>query len=342
MTMNFLITGGAGFIGSNCAAHFLNQGHAITIFDNFTRPGSHMNVAWLRERFDQSQLRVIEGDLRDYEALLDAASGTDVVLHLASQVAVTLSVLDPREDFESNAVGTFNVLEAVRHAAPQAAVLYASTNKVYGGMEDIQIEEEASRYTYADHVYGIPETYPLDFHSPYGCSKGTGDQYTRDYARIYGLRTLVFRQSCIYGRRQFGVEDQGWVAHFAIAAAKGRPITIYGDGKQIRDLLHISDLIRAYEQGIARIDTLAGEVFNIGGGPENTISIWAEFGPLLESLSGHKIQVERGGWRPGDQRVFIADIRKAQELLGWRPEVSPHEGISDLYAWINENIELFS
>jgi CDP-paratose 2-epimerase len=320
----------------------LNQGHTITIFDNFSRPGSQMNIAWLRERYDEPQLRFIEGDLRYYQALLDAASGVEVVLHLASQVAVTLSVLDPREDFPSNALGTFNVLEAERHAAPQAAVLYASTNKVYDGMKDIQISEEATRYTYADHVYGIPETYPLDFHSPYGCSKGTGDQYTRDYARIYGLRTLVFRQSCSYGRRQFGVEDQGWAAHFAIAAAKGRPITIYGYGKQIRDLLHISDLIKAYEQGIARIDTLAGEVFNVGGGPENTISIWAEFGPLLESLSGRHIQVECDDWHPGDQRVFIADIRKAQELLGWQPEVLPEEEISDLYAWINENVELFA
>jgi CDP-paratose 2-epimerase len=341
MTMNFLITGGAGFIGSNCADNFLNQGHSVTIFDNFTRPGSHMNVAWLHERFDEPQLRVVEGDIRHYEALLNAVNGVEVVLHLASQVAVTLSILDPREDFESNALGTFNVLEAVRNAAPQAAILYASTNKVYGGMENVQISEEASRYTYTDHVYGIPETYPLDFHSPYGCSKGAGDQYVRDYARIYGLRTLVFRQSCIYGRRQFGVEDQGWVAHFAIAAAKGQPITIYGDGKQIRDLLHISDLIKAYEQGIARIDNLASEVFNIGGGPENTLSIWAEFGPLLEEQCGRSIPIERSDWRPGDQRVFVADIRKAQEQLEWRPRVSPRDGIADLYSWITSNIDLF-
>jgi CDP-paratose 2-epimerase len=342
MTMNFLITGGAGFIGANSAEYFLNQGHSVTIFDNFTRAGSRLNVAWLRERFSEPQLKIMEGDVRDYPALLDAVAGVDTVLHLASQVAVTLSVLDPREDFEINALGTFNLLEAVRHAAPQAAVLYASTNKVYGGMEDVQVREEATRYAYDDYVFGIPETYPLDFHSPYGCSKGAGDQYTRDYARIYGLRTLVFRQSCIYGRRQFGVEDQGWVAHFAIAAAKGRPITIYGDGKQIRDLLHISDLIKAYEQGIARMDHLAGEVFNLGGGPENTLSIWTEFGPLLEDLSGQTIPVRRGDWRPGDQRVFVADIRKAQTLLDWRPQVSPYDGISDLYAWISGNIDLFS
>lgn len=340
--MNFLITGGAGFIGSNCANHFLNQGHRVTIFDNFSRPGSRANVAWLRERYSEPQLQIVEGDIRDYQALLEAFNKEDVVLHLASQVAVTLSVLDPREDFEINALGTFNLLEAVRFAAPEAAVLYASTNKVYGGMEEVQISEEATRYTYTDHVFGIPETYPLDFHSPYGCSKGAGDQYTRDYARIYGLRTMIFRQSCIYGRRQFGVEDQGWVAHFAIAAAKGRPISIYGDGKQIRDLLHISDLIKAYEKGISKIDDLAGEVFNIGGGPENTLSIWVEFGPLLEELSGRPVPIEFGAWRPGDQRVFVADIRKAKALLDWQPEVTPKDGIGDLYSWISSNIDLFN
>lgn len=340
--MNFLITGGAGFIGSNCASHFLNQGHRVTIFDNFSRPGSRANVAWLRERYSEPHLQIIEGDIRDYQALLEAVNKADVVLHLASQVAVTLSVLDPREDFEINALGTFNLLEAVRFAAPEAAVLYASTNKVYGGMEEVQISEEATRYTYTDHVFGIPETYPLDFHSPYGCSKGAGDQYTRDYARIYGLRTMIFRQSCIYGRRQFGVEDQGWVAHFAIAAAKGRPISIYGDGKQIRDLLHVSDLIKAYEKGISRMDDLTGEVFNIGGGPENTLSIWVEFGPLLEELSGRPLPIEFGAWRPGDQLVFVADIRKAKALLDWQPEVSPEDGIGDLYSWISSNIDLFN
>ncbi len=339
--MNYFITGGAGFIGSNCVDHFLNQGHSVTIFDNFSRPGSLANVAWLRQRHNNSQLHIVEGDIRDYQALLVAVDGADVVLHLASQVAVTISVLNPREDFEINALGTFNLLEAVRLAAPEAAVLYASTNKVYGGMEDILISEEATRYTYTDHIYGIPETYPLDFHSPYGCSKGAGDQYTRDYARIYGLRTLTFRQSCIYGRRQFGVEDQGWVAHFAIAAAKGRPISIYGDGKQIRDLLHVSDLIRAYEQGISRIDDLRGEVFNLGGGPKNTLSIWLEFGPMLEELSRRPVAINLGDWRPGDQRVFVADIRKAQALLDWKPAISPQEGIRDLYSWISDNIELF-
>jgi len=205
----------------------------------------------------------------------------------------------------------------------------------------VHIQELESRYAYADYKQGIPESYPLDFHSPYGCSKGAGDQYTRDYARIYGLRTVSFRQSCIYGQRQFGVEDQGWVAHFVIAAIMQRPLSIYGDGKQVRDLLHVSDLIRAYELSIAKIDDIRGKVFNLGGGPDNTLSIWAEFRPLLESLAGRPIPITQGDWRPGDQQVFIADIRKAAGLLGWQPTVSPTSGIADLYDWVAANRQLF-
>jgi CDP-paratose 2-epimerase len=338
--MKYFITGGAGFIGSNSADYFLQQGHEVVIFDNMSRVGGEANIAWLNGRY-ASQLTVIHNDIRHYDALCQAVAGADVVLHLASQVAVTTSVQNPREDFEINALGTFNVLEAVRHHAPEAAVLYASTNKVYGGMEHVGIEERNGRYTYTHHPQGIPETMPLDFHSPYGCSKGTGDQYMLDYARIYGLRTMVFRQSCIYGRRQFGVEDQGWVAHFIIASVLNRPIRIYGDGKQVRDLLHVQDLIRAYEAGIARIDTLKGNAFNIGGGPVNTLSVWAEFGPLLAELNGRPIPVEYGDWRPGDQRVFISDIGKAKKLLGWEPKISPQEGIRDLYHWVKANQDLF-
>ncbi len=339
--MKMFITGGAGFIGSNCADYFLQQGHTLTIFDNLSRIGSQSNLEWLHERHGSQRLKVIKGDVRDYQALTDAIPGADVVIHLAGQVAVTLSVQDPREDFEINALGTFNVLEAVRHYCPEAAFLYASTNKVYGGMENVQIEEQESRYTYADYIKGIPENYPLDFHSPYGCSKGTGDQYTRDYARIYGLRTVSFRQSCIYGRRQFGVEDQGWVAHFVIAAIMKRPLSIYGDGKQVRDLLHVSDLIKAYELGIAKMDAIRGEVFNLGGGPDNTLSIWVEFRPLLESLAGRPIPITQGDWRPGDQQVFIANIEKASRILDWQPTVSTTEGISDLYEWVAANRQLF-
>jgi CDP-paratose 2-epimerase len=250
-------------------------------------------------------------------------------------------VVNPRQDFDANALGTFNVLEAARQVADDPIILYASTNKVYGGMEEIVITEQASRYWYADYPMGIPETQPLDFHSPYGCSKGAGDQYTRDYARIYGLRTVVIRQSCIYGYRQFGIEDQGWVAWFIIAALKQRPLSIFGDGKQVRDVLFIDDLLNAYEAAVQNIETSAGQVYNVGGGAVNTMSIWAEFGPLLEELMGRKIPVNFGDWRPGDQRVFVGDIRKAERELGWQPQVSVRDGVSRLYHWIKENQHLF-
>lgn len=338
--MKIVITGGAGFIGCNSADHFLRQGHDVVIFDNLSRVGAERNLQWLRDRHE-SALHFCHGDVRDYEALSAAIIDAGAVLHLASQVAVTTSVQNPREDFEINALGTFNALEAVRQHAPQATFLYASTNKVYGGMESVGIVERGDRYAYASYEHGIPETYPLDFHSPYGCSKGAGDQYTLDYARIYGLNTVSFRQSCIYGPRQFGVEDQGWVAHFVIAAVTGKTINIYGDGRQVRDVLHVSDLIDAYERALERIDVSRGEAINVGGGPENTLSIWSEFGPLLAELSGEQVPVDYGPWRPGDQRVFIADVRKAQELLGWQPQISPVEGIADLYHWVCRNRELF-
>jgi|YNPBryantNP2012_1023418.scaffolds.fasta_scaffold03277_3 CDP-paratose 2-epimerase len=339
--MKIFITGGAGFIGCNLADYHLKRGDRVIIFDNLSRKGTEMNLAWLCERHGD-RLVFVRGDIRDFDALRAAIPpDTARVYHMAGQVAVTTSVANPREDFECNALGTFNVLEAVRAVAPQAVFFYASTNKVYGGMEEIAIVEEATRYRYRDFPLGIPESQPLDFHSPYGCSKGCGDQYVRDYARIYGMRTVVFRQSCIFGTRQFGVEDQGWVAHFCIAARLGRPITIYGDGKQVRDVLWIDDLIAAYQAAAAHIDVAAGQIYNIGGGPENTMSIWAEFGPLLETLAGHPIPVTYAGWRPGDQLVYISDIRKAERELGWRPHVSVAEGIEKLWDWVDQNPALF-
>ncbi len=340
--MKIFITGGAGFIGSNCALHFLNQGHEVTIYDDYSRKGGRSNMDWLAAEKTAGTLNFHEGDIRHYEWLEQTIKGAEVVIHLAGQVAVTTSVLNPREDFEINALGTLNVLEAVRHHCPEAAVLYASTNKVYGGLHGVRIKEAANRYAYTDYQQGIPENFPLDFHSPYGCSKGAGDQYVIDYARIYGLRTLSFRQSCIYGPRQFGVEDQGWVAHFIIAACLEQPITIYGDGKQVRDLLHISDLIKAYEQGIERIEQISGQAINLGGGPNNTLTIWSEFQPLLERLHGRPIQVNHDDWRPGDQRVFVANIDKAIEMLDWQPTISPQDGIRDLYQWVSANKELFT
>jgi CDP-paratose 2-epimerase len=339
--MNVFVTGGAGFIGANVAADHLARGDTVTVYDNLSRTGTRGNLDWLRQRAG-GRLRFVQGDIRDASALQAAlAPDTDVVYHLAAQVAVTTSVADPREDFEINALGTFNVLEAVRARAPEAVVLYASTNKVYGGMEDVVVEEGPSSYRYRDFPHGIPEDRLLDFHSPYGCSKGAGDQYVRDYARIYGLRTVVMRQSCIYGTRQFGVEDQGWVAHFCISARLGRPITIYGDGKQARDVLWIDDLVAAYRAAIEHIDVAAGSIYNVGGGPGNTVSIWREFAPRLERLAGREIEVAYGPWRPGDQPVYVSDVRRAERDLGWRPATSFDEGLARLWAWVDANPHLF-
>jgi len=343
MQRKYLVTGGAGFIGTNCVARLLERGEEVVVYDNLSRAGGPRNLEWLRATYGADSFKVVVGDLRDAALLAAAARDADVIIHLAGQVAVTTSVLHPREDFEDNALGTFNVLEAARLSGKNPIVLYASTNKVYGGMEDVEIIEKENRYEYADLPYGMPETYPLDFHSPYGCSKGTGDQYARDYARIYGLPTVVFRQSTIYGPHQFGIEDQGWMAWLMIAALTGKPITIYGDGKQIRDMLYVEDLLGAYDAAVEKIADVAGQVFNLGGGPENTISIWREFGPALEGLMGREIPVTWDpDWRPGDQRVFVADIRKAQRQLGWAPKVSIQDGMKHLYDWIVENRALFS
>jgi CDP-paratose 2-epimerase len=250
-------------------------------------------------------------------------------------------VFKPREDFEINALGTFNVLEAARSSHNNPVVIYSSTNKVYGGMDDVTVVEHLSRYGYADLPQGASETQPLDFHSPYGCSKGAGDQYVRDYFRIYDLPTIVFRQSCIYGTRQFGVEDQGWVAWFVIAAITGRPISIYGDGKQVRDILFVDDLLDAYDTALQNIKMAAGQVFNVGGGIDKTLSVWAEFCPILEKMVGHSLPVTMGDWRPGDQKVYVSDIRKAEKELGWKPRVGVQEGVQRLFDWVSANRSLF-
>jgi len=339
--MRYLITGGAGFIGSNLVHRLLHRGEHVTIYDNLSRHGAAANLAWLASEFGEHAFTFVKGDIRDASLVTATARDADVIIHLASQVAVTTSVLHPRDDFEHNAIGTFNVLEAARLSGRSPIVLYASTNKVYGGMEDVVVEEQETQYAYRDYPDGIPETHPLDFHSPYGCSKGTGDQYVRDYARIYDLRTVVFRQSCIYGPRQFGVEDQGWVAWFIIAVQRNHPITIYGDGKQVRDLLYVDDLVNAYETAVAHIDQAAGQIYNVGGGPNNTLSIWCEFQPLLEKLAGHPIPVTRGDWRPGDQRIYVSNIAKAKRELGWEPQVNVEAGITKLYNWVAANRTLF-
>jgi len=341
MAKNYFITGGAGFIGSNYVERLLKCGEAVTVYDNLSRGGAPKNIAWLKDTFGENSFRLIVGDVEDGALLAESAKEADVIVHLAGQVAVTTSVTNPREDFEANALGTFNALEAARASGRDPAFLYASTNKVYGGMEEVPIVEEPTRWRYADLEHGCPESQPLDFHSPYGCSKGSGDQYVRDYARIYGLRSVVFRQSCIYGPRQFGIEDQGWVAWMTIAAVTGKQITIYGDGKQVRDILHVDDLLNAYDAAIEKIDLAAGQVYNIGGGPGNVMSIWAEFRSMLEKLLGRNIPVARSDWRPGDQKVFYADIRKAEHQLGWKPRIGVGKGVEMLFEWVTQNKGLF-
>jgi CDP-paratose 2-epimerase len=337
-----LITGGAGFIGSNLANRLLEEGKRITIYDNLSRPGCKANIAWLQRMHGKRSFRLITADIKDFNTLRQVTEGVNLIYHLAAQVAVTTSVKNPRQDFDDNALGTFNILEAARLSNNDPIIIYASTNKVYGGMEKVAVIEELTRYRFADLPLGIPETQPLDFHSPYGCSKGAGDQYVRDYARIYGLRTVVMRQSCIYGYRQFGIEDQGWLAWFIIAVQRGLRITIYGNGKQVRDVLFIEDLLDAYDAAVKNIATSAGQIYNIGGGPENSISIWAEFGLLLRELYDQPLVINFGDWRPGDQPIYISDIRKAREDLGWYPRVSVRQGIEYLFQWIHDYQELFS
>lgn len=340
--MSILITGGAGFIGSNLANYFLSRGEDVTIFDNLSRPGVELNLNWLQTLHGDKHLTFVSGDIRDAGSLAAPVAEADTIYHLAGQVAVTTSVTNPVYDFEVNALGTVNLLEAARRSGHKPIIIFTSTNKVYGGMENMGVIEEASRYAYRDYPNGIDESQPLDFHSPYGCSKGAADQYVRDYSRIYDLPTVVFRMSCIYGPRQFGTEDQGWVAYFVIASLLGWPITIYGDGKQVRDILYVDDLIRAFVLARQNIATTAGQVYNIGGGQANTIAIWSEFGPLLSELTHHEIPVEHEDWRPGDQKIYVSDHGKATYEFGWKPEVSGHEGIVRLLNWVQDNLDLFT
>ena len=336
-----LVTGGAGFIGSNLVHSLLSDGYDVTVFDNLSRKGSRINAEWLASLHGKA-FRLAQGDVRDFRAVAEAARGVDRIYHFAAQVAVTTSVTEPREDFEINAHGTFNVLEAARTVADHPVVLFTSTNKVYGGMEDVVISELPTRHMYRDFPDGMDESRPLDFHSPYGCSKGAADQYVRDYYRIYGIPTIVFRMSCIYGTRQFGVEDQGWVAHFVISAVKNRPISIYGDGKQVRDILFADDLIRAMRLAPERLAKTAGQVFNIGGGAANTISVWTEFKEILGRLAGHPVEAAAwGDWRPGDQLVYVSNCAKAKEVFGWEPQVGKEEGITRLWNWVRDNPTLF-
>jgi CDP-paratose 2-epimerase len=336
--LRYLIVGGAGFIGVNAADHYARRGCPVTVLDNFSRRGTEENAAWLCK--EHPGIRVVRADIRkDLMPLSREAAQSDVLLHLAAQVAVTTSVTDPRTDFEINALGSLNVLEAARQAPKPPIILYSSTNKVYGGMEDATVVKKGNRYAYENLPQGVGEDRPLDFHSPYGCSKGAADQYVRDYGRIYGLRTVVFRQSCIYGPHQFGIEDQGWVAWFTLRALLNKPMTIYGDGMQVRDVLHSDDLISAFDAAVERIDRVAGRIYNIGGGPANTLSL-LELMELLEGMNGRRITHSFGDWRPGDQRVYISDIRLAQRELGWSPRIAPPQGLSQMRDWMQGNLDI--
>ncbi|MFH0906934.1 MAG: GDP-mannose 4,6-dehydratase [bacterium] len=336
-----LIIGGAGFIGINSSKYFLDKGWQVIIFDNFSRRGTEHNVKWLKKEKGQKNLKITKGDIRyDLKPLGRLVSQVDAVLHLAAQTAMTTSVQNPREDFEINVLGTFNVLEVVRNSLNNPIVLYSSTNKVYGGMEDLKVKKCRTRYQYCDMPCGICEDKNLDFHSPYGCSKGAADQYVRDYARIYGLKTVVLRQSCIYGTHQFGIEDQGWIAWFIIATLLNKPLTIYGDGKQTRDVLFVDDLSKAYLMAIENIKKTSGQVYNIGGGPQNQLSL-LELIKLLEKSFNKKIEYSFSSWRPGDQPIFVSDIRRIKEHFNWQPETSIEHGVEKLVEWVKENKNLF-
>ncbi len=331
-----LITGGAGFIGVNAADHFLRNGWEVTVLDNFSRKGTDINLAYLEGKHT-SGLTVVRADIRtDQDQLNSLCNEVDVVLHLAAQVAVTTSVVDPREDFEINALGTFNVLEAVRTSSKKPILIYASTNKVYGGLESVGVDEGEGRYSFAGGLAGVTEEMLLDFHSPYGCSKGAADQYVRDYSRLYDLKTVVLRQSCIYGPHQMGIEDQGWVAWFMIATMFKKPVTIYGNGKQVRDLLYVDDLVAAYDVCIDQIDKVSGQAFNMGGGPTNTLSL-LEFLTFLKDDLQMPVEYSFGGVRPGDQPIFVSDNAKFMQLTGWEPKVGTQEGIKNLLEWLEAN-----
>lgn len=336
-----LITGGAGFVGVNLADRLLSEGKSVMIFDNLSRAGVQNNLLWLNEKYHEN-LDVMIADIRDKEAVKTAVENAEQVFHFAAQVAVTTSLVNPYLDFEVNALGTLNVLEAIRNSAHQPPVIFTSTNKVYGDMEDVGLVMNGTRYhpeSLSFRKNGISEMQNLNFHSPYGCTKGVADQYMLDYARTFGLRTVVFRMSCIYGPHQFGTEDQGWVAHFLIQALKNNPITLYGDGKQVRDILFVEDLVDAFLLAQKNIDSISGNAFNMGGGVNNTVSL-LELIDMIGRISGKEPEVHFDDWRPSDQKYYVSDFGKFRDTTGWQPTNSTSEGVTKLYQWLLENADL--
>jgi CDP-paratose 2-epimerase len=335
----FLVTGGAGFIGINYVKRLLARGANVTILDNFSRPGSRLNLAQVTRDYPPSAISVIEGDIRNRDTVEAAIREKDVILHLAGQVTVTHSVSNPFEDFNINSLGTVNVLEAARALKNPPFIIYASTNKVYGSLQGTSIIEKEKRYEFVDRPHGIDESQILEFYSPYGCSKGAADQYVCDYFRIFGIPTVVLRQSAIYGPHQFGIEDQGWLAWFLISALFGRKVTIFGTGKQVRDALYIDDLLDVFDACVEKSGDVSGHVFNIGGGIDNTISIWWEFKDFISEIVEYDLPAEFASSRPGDQPVYISDLRKAQRMLDWRPSTDLKTGITALSRWISSEKE---
>lgn len=339
--MKYLITGGCGFIGSNLAAEVLKKGDELVIFDNLFRHGSSVNLNWLREK---GEFKYYPFDIRnanDVETVIKTEI-PDVVFHLAGQVAMTTSIQNPRLDFETNALGTFNVLDAIRKYVPEAMILYSSTNKVFGDFESLTFDEKDFRYECLEYPEGIPENFPLEFHSPYGCSKGAADQYLLDFNRIYGLKTVVFRHSSMYGGNQHATFDQGWVGWFVQKALEVKygqstePFTISGSGKQVRDVLHADDVVNLYFRCVDQIDKVNGQSFNIGGGIENSLSLLELF-KFLESHLDIKMEFERLPWRESDQKVFVADIKKIKKLTGWTPLISTHAGLEKAIQWSSKS-----
>ena len=330
-----LITGGAGFIGTNLASRLVDEGRRVLVLDSLARPGVEANLRWLKVTCG-GQLDYMVADVRDRAAVRAAVRGADAVFHLAAQVAVTTSLESPIDDFDVNLRATLVLLEELRALAAPPPLLYTSTNKVYGNLPDVRLMRVGERWEPVDRrlrADGIGEDRPLAFCTPYGCSKGAADQYVLDYAISYGVPTVVFRMSCIYGPHQFGTEDQGWVAHFLISALEGRPITIYGDGKQLRDVLYVEDLVDALLLARARAGHLAGRPFNIGGGPANTVSL-IELLAIISELTGETPVIHERPWRQGDQRYYVSDTKAFDRATGWRPTVDPERGVSALCSWL--------
>jgi CDP-paratose 2-epimerase len=332
-----LVTGGAGFIGSNLANRLAAEGHRVRIYDALSRPGVETNLDWLKGRHGE-RIEAIVADIRDEARLAATAQGVQAVFHLAAQVAVTTSMVEPREDFAINILGTLHLLDALRQQGDGTPLIFASTNKVYGDLADLDFRLEGDAYVPVDptvRAHGIGEGRPLDFHTPYGCSKGAADQYVLDYARSFGVPTAVLRMSCIYGQRQMGTEDQGWVAHFLIRALEGRPITLYGDGNQVRDILDVSNAVDAYLAAWRRIDAVSGQAFNLGGGPDNAVSLRRLIAHIAD-LIGRPVPLDLSDWRAGDQRYFVADTRAAEAALGLGPKRPWRDGVAALAAWLAE------